>query len=149
MTRYFGVAVILAATVLAAQPGRETLPPDLVTAIRDFDVAQVAADTATLARLVTDDYVLINSDASVDRKAKYLADFLLPGLRMNPYTVEDRIEKVWDGTAVITGLQRLSWTQDGLRYERVLRIVHVWTKRHGRWQATHTQLTRVPTPRLP
>jgi ketosteroid isomerase-like protein len=122
----------------------DALPPDLVKAIEAFDRAQVRADTATLAGLVTDDYVLVNSDATVDRKTKYLADFLLPGLRMDPYVIEQRIEKAWDGTAVVIGLQRLSWTQDGVRHRRVLRIVHVWTKRSGRWQATHTQLTRVP-----
>jgi ketosteroid isomerase-like protein len=127
-------------------PRRSTavLPPDLVQAIDAFDRAQVSADTATLSRLVTDDYVLVNSDATIDRKAKYLADFLLPGLRMDPYVIEQRIEKAWDGTAVVFGLQRLSWTQDGVRHRRVLRIVHVWTKRSGRWRVTHTQLTRVP-----
>jgi ketosteroid isomerase-like protein len=125
-------------------PSTDTLPPDLVQAIDAFDRAQVSADTATLARLVTDDYVLVNSDATVDRKAKYLADFLLPGLRMDPYVIEQRIEKAWDGTAVVFGLQRLSWTQDGVRHRRVLRIVHVWTRRAGRWQVTHTHLTRVP-----
>jgi ketosteroid isomerase-like protein len=122
----------------------DTLPADLASAIAAFDRAQWEADTATLANLVTDDYVLVNSDASVDHKAKYLADFLLPGLRMEPYVIEQRIEKVWDGTAVVFGLQRLSWTQDGVRHRRTLRIVHVWTRRSGRWQATHTQLTRVP-----
>ena len=122
----------------------DTLPGDLAAAITEFDRAQWSADTATLARLVTDDYVLVNSDASVDRKAKYLSDFLLPGLRMEPYVIEQRIEKMTDGTAVVFGLQRLSWTQDGVRHRRTLRIVHVWTRRSGRWQATHTQLTRVP-----
>ena len=120
------------------------LPSELRQAIEAFDRAQVSADTATLAGLVTDDYVLVNSDATIDRKAKYLADFLLPGLRMEPYVIEQRIEKVWGDAAVVFGLQRLAWTQDGTRHQRVLRIVHVWTKRAGRWQVTHTQLTRVP-----
>ena len=120
------------------------LPRDLVDAMRAFDLAQVSADTATLARLVTDDYVLVNSDASMDLKRKYLADFLLPGLTMDAYVIEDRIEKLWGDAAVIAGVQRLSWTQDGQRHRRVLRIVHVWTKRDGRWQVTHTQLTRIP-----
>ena len=120
------------------------LPRELVDAMRAFDMAQVSADTATLARLVTDDYVLVNSDASMDFKPKYLADFLLPGLKMDPYVIEHRIEKIWGDAAVIAGMQRLSWTQDGQRHRRVLRIVHVWTKRDGRWQATHTQLTRIP-----
>jgi ketosteroid isomerase-like protein len=97
-----------------------------------------------IARLVTEDYVLVNSDATIDRKVKYLADFLLPGLRMEPYVIEQRIEKAWGDVAVVFGLQRLAWTQNGVRHQRVLRIVHVWMKRSGRWMVTHTQLTRVP-----
>ncbi len=138
------LATSIAGVRALAQTADNVLPPDLVRAIETFDRAQVGADTATLARLVTDDYVLVNSDATVDRKQKYLADFLLPGLRMDPYVIEQRVEKVWSDAAVVFGLQRLSWTQDGRRHERVLRIVHVWTKRDGRWLATHTQLTRVP-----
>jgi hypothetical protein len=142
----FGVAfaAVMLSGFLGPQTPSDSLPADLVAAIAALDRAQVDADTATLARLVTDDYVLVNSDATVDRKPKYLADFLLPGLRMEPYVIEQRIEKAWDGTAVVFGLQRLAWTQDGVRHRRTLRIVHVWTRRSGRWQATHTQLTRVP-----
>jgi ketosteroid isomerase-like protein len=127
-----------------SQSSTDPLPSDLRQAMEAFDRAQVSADTATLARLVTEDYVLVNSDATIDRKAKYLSDFLLPGLRMEPYEIEQRIEKVWGDVAVVFGLQRLAWTQDGTRHQRDLRIVHVWTKRSGRWQATHTQLTRIP-----
>lgn len=145
----FVFAFAAAAAFIPVHPGApqapaDALPPDLVQAIEAFDRAQVRADTATLSGLVTEDYVLVNSDATIDRKAKYLADFLLPGLRMESYVIEQRIEKAWEGTAVVFGLQRLNWTQDGVRHRRVLRIVHVWTKRSGRWQASHTQLTRVP-----
>jgi ketosteroid isomerase-like protein len=111
-----------------SQAAAAALPPELRRAIAIFDRAQVSADTATLADLVTEDYVLVNSDATIDRKAKYLADFLLPGLRMEPYVIEGRIEKAWGDAAVVFGLQRLAWTQDGVRHQRVLRIVHVWTR---------------------
>jgi ketosteroid isomerase-like protein len=127
-----------------SQAAADALPSELRRAIEMFDRAQVSADTATLADLVTEDYVLVNSDATIDRKAKYLADFLLPGLRMEPYVIEGRIEKAWGDAAVVFGLQRLFWTQDGVRQQRVLRIVHVWTRRSGRWRVTHTQLTRIP-----
>lgn len=137
-------AALILALHAARSQDRADIPTELTDAMREFDRAQVAADTATLARLVTDDYVLVNSDATVDRKPKYLSDFLLPGLRMEPYEIVDRIEKPLGDVAVIFGLQRLSWIQDDVRHQRTLRIVHVWTKRAGRWQVTHTQLTRVP-----
>lgn len=145
-TRLLALLGLLAVPIRTthAQSADATLPAELRAAIVAFDRAQVTADTATLARLVTDDYVLVNSDATVDRKPKYLSDFLLPGLRMEPYEIVDRIEKPLGDVAIVFGLQRLSWTQDGVRHRRTLRIVHVWSRRAGRWQVTHTQLTRVP-----
>jgi hypothetical protein len=93
--------------------------------------------------LVTDDYVLVNSNASVENKAQFLADFLLPGFRIEPYVVEEPIQKVWDGGAVLGGLVHLKWTQDGKHQTRTLRVSYVWAKRDGRWQVTYTQVTRV------
>ena len=72
-----------------SQASPDPLPSELRHAIELFDRAQVGADTTLLAGLVTEDYVLVNSDATIDRKAKYLADFLLPGLRMEPYAIRE------------------------------------------------------------
>ena len=138
------IELLRATLVPSASAPSDSLPADLRRAMERFDHAQVNADTATLARLVTEDYILVNSDATVDRKAKYLSDFLLPGIRMEPYVIEERVEKAWGDVAVVFGLQRLSWIQDGTRHRRDLRIVHVWTKRSGDWQVSHTQLTRIP-----
>lgn len=54
------------------------------------------------------------------------------------------MHKVWGDAALTGGLFPLSWTQDGVRHDRLLRIVHVWARREGRWRITYTQLTRVP-----
>ena len=120
------------------------LPPDLAQAINDYDRAQVANDTATLERLVDDDYVLVNSDASVENKQQFLADFHLPGFKIDPYVLRERVQKVWPDGAVIGGLLHLSWTQDGKHQTRKLRVAYVWAKRDGRWLATYGQVTRVP-----
>lgn len=136
----------LVAALLAflATPAFAALPADLEQTLRTFDQAQVQNDVPTLTRLVADDYVLVNSNASVENKSQYLADFYLPGFKIEPYVMEQRVEKVWGDAAVVAGLVHLSWTQDGKHHDRLLRIAHVWTKRDGRWQATYTQVTRVP-----
>src|SRR5689334_21937935 len=100
------------------------LPPDLAKALREFDRGTIEGDIPTLARLVADDYVLVNSDATVENKQQYLADFRLPGFKIAPYVMEQRIERLWDNTAVIGGLVHLNWTQDGQRRTRLLRFVH-------------------------
>ena len=93
---------------------------------------------------MTDDYVLVNSDASVENKEQFLADFRLPGFKIEPYVREQSVNKVWDGGAVTSAVVRLSWTQDGKKHTRVLRYADVWRKSNGQWQATYTQVTRVP-----
>ncbi|MGO1070367.1 nuclear transport factor 2 family protein [Lysobacter sp. CA199] len=143
------LAVILA---LVTAPAFATeLPPDLAQAVRDYDRAQVDNDTATLGRLVEDDYVLVNSDASVENKQQFLADFHLPGFKIDPYTLKEPIHKVWNDGAVIGGLLDLSWTQDGRHQTRRLRVSYVWAKRDGHWRATYAQVPRVvsqvPTPK--
>ena len=133
------ILVLSAAPALAVE-----LPPDLAKAVQDYDRAQIHNDIPTLERLVADDYVLVNSNATVENKQQFLADFSLPGFKIDPYVVEQPMEKMWGSAAVIGGLVHLSWTQDGKHQTRLLRVAYVWAKRNGLWQATYTQVTRVP-----
>jgi ketosteroid isomerase-like protein len=135
----FAAAVLVLTTMpsLAVE-----LPPDLAKAARDYDQAQFRNDIPTLARLVSDDYVLVNSNAMVENKQQFLSDFNLPGFKIDPYVLEQRVEKVWGDGAVIGGLVHLGWTQDGKHQTRVLRVAYVWMKRDGRWLATYAQVTR-------
>jgi ketosteroid isomerase-like protein len=122
----------------------DTLPPDLVKAVKDYDLAQTRNDTAALGRLVTDDFVLVNSNAAVEDKRQFLADFHLPGFRIEPYVWEQKVAKAWGDGAITGGLLHLRWTQDGKHQSRWLRISYVWQKRDGHWRATYAQVTRVP-----
>jgi len=133
------ILLLSAAPALAGE-----LPPDLAQAVKEYDRAQIHNDIPTLSRLVADDYVLVNSNATVENKQQFLADFNLPGFKIDPYVVEQPVEKVWGNAAVIGGLVHLSWTQDGAHQTRLLRVVYVWAKRNGHWQARYAQVTRVP-----
>lgn len=135
----------IAILALGAAPAfAAELPPDLAQAVKDYNHAQFNNDIAELKRLVSDDYVLVNSDASIDDKQKVIADHSMPGFKIDPYVVEQPVETVWDNGAVIGGLVHLGWTQDGKHQTRVVRIAYVWAKRDGHWQTMYTQVTRVP-----
>ena len=137
-----GLAAAL--TAFCAVPARGgDLPADLAAAVKAYDQATIRSDIPALERLVADDYVLVNSDASVENKRQYLADFDLPGFKIDPYVREQPMEKVWGDAAVVGGVVHLSWTQDGKHQARVLRLVYVWARRDGKWQMTYTQVTRV------
>jgi ketosteroid isomerase-like protein len=129
----------LNATVVLAE-----MPLDLTKTIQDYEQAQVRNDVVTLDRLVTDDFVLVNSDSTVQNKNEFLADFKRPGFKLEPYVLEQKVEKVWGDAAVVGGIMLLKWTQDGKNQSRKLRIAYVWAKKNGHWQATYAQLTRVP-----
>jgi hypothetical protein len=137
----------LAALVLvlsAVRAGADELPPDLAVALKSYDRAHYESDLPRLESLVTDDYRLVNSDASIENKQQFLADFHLPGFKIDPYVREQSMNKVWKCGAVTAATVHLSWTQDGTKHTRVLRYADVWIKRNGRWQVAFTQVTRVP-----
>jgi hypothetical protein len=142
-----GIVMRFVATLLvavAAPAISAPLPPDLANAVRTYDRATIDSDIPTLERLFADEYVLVNSDASVENKQQAIADFRMPGFRIDPYTMTRTVETVWDNGAVVSGVVRLSWTQDGKHQQRLIHIAHVWAKRRGAWQMTYTQVTRVP-----
>jgi hypothetical protein len=93
---------------------------------------------------MTDDYVLVNSDASIQDKASYLADFRVPGFRIEPYAMEQPISKIHGSAALTSWTMRLAWIQDGKNQSRKLRIAHWWVRQNGHWRIDYTQLTRVP-----
>jgi ketosteroid isomerase-like protein len=117
---------------------------DLDAAVRAYDQATVRNDVATLAQLVADDYMLVNSDSSLQDKQSYLQDFKVPGFKLDPYVLEQPARRAWGSTALVTGVVKLSWTLEGQRHARRLRIAHVWRKQEGGWRLAYTQLTRVP-----
>jgi ketosteroid isomerase-like protein len=120
------------------------LPSDLVEAVRAYDQATISNDVTALARLVRDDYMLVNSDSTLQDKQSYLKDFTVPGFKLDPYVLEQPMHRAWGDSALVAGLLHLSWTLKGEHHARLLRISHVWTRQDGRWRMAYTQLTRVP-----
>lgn len=120
-----------------------TLPAGLAQAVEAHNRATVAKDIAALGALVTDDYLLVNSDATTQGKQSYLADFEKPDFRIEPFTIEQPTYRVDGDMAVTGGLMTLRWTQAGRHESRRLRIAHVWVRQGGRWRIAYTQLTRL------
>lgn len=139
-----GMALAFASAPAAAASKATGLPPDLARALDAYNQATMNNDTATLSGLVTDDYMLVNSDTSVQGKRSYLADFSVPGFRLDPYVVEEPVYRVRADAALTGGSFKLGWTQDGRHQTRRLRIAHFWVKNGGKWRIAYTQLTRVP-----
>jgi len=130
--------------VTFASRAADTLPTGLAKAIEDYDRATVSNDIAALANVVADDYVLVNSDSSLQDKQSYLEDFKVPGFKLDPYELQQPVHRVWGDAALLAGVVRLSWTLKGEHHTRLLRIAHVWARHERRWRLAYTQLTRIP-----
>jgi ketosteroid isomerase-like protein len=118
------------------------IPKDLRKAVEDYDHAQVNADGAELRRLVADDYVLINSTGRVQKKADLIADYLAPDYKIEPFTVLEPVEKVWDNGAVMGGLVHLKGISGGKPFAVTLRFADIWAKRNGKWQVIYTHVSK-------
>ncbi|TAJ68959.1 MAG: nuclear transport factor 2 family protein [Phenylobacterium sp.] len=131
------IAALLAAVSVA-------LPADLAKAAHDYDRAQVASDKAELERLIADDYVLHNSGGQVQDKKSFIADQVAPGYKLEPFVVEEKVEKVMGTAAILGGVARAKGTSGGEPYDVKLRFIDVWQKRGGKWVVVMSQATRVP-----
>jgi hypothetical protein len=133
---------MLLAAVLAA--ATVALPADLAKAAHDYDQAQVKSDRAELERLLADDYVLQNSAGQRQDKRSFIADQTAPGYRLDPFRIEDPVEKVMGDVALLGGVATLTGAAEGQPYKVRLRFVDVWRKRDSRWQVVFSQATRAP-----
>jgi ketosteroid isomerase-like protein len=147
--RYLACAFVLGISPLSALAsdadlgtGRIATPPELARAIAAYDQATVDKDIVRLGALVRDDYVLVNSDMSIQNKQSYLEDFKVQGFRINQYKLSEPILIVRSDSALAGGFFQLSWVQDGRSLERRTRIIHFWEKDAGQWRLAYTQLTR-------
>jgi hypothetical protein len=139
----FGATSLHAADVTSTHA---QLPKDLATAVAAFDRAQIQGDGAALARLLADDYVLVNTRALIEHKADFINDYTAPGWKLQPYVVEDETVRSWNDGAVLAGAVTLQGTSDGKPFKARLRFADIWRRRNGQWQVIFTQATRVPTP---
>ena len=131
------IAALLAAASVA-------LPADLAKAAHDYDQAQVTSNRAELERLLADDYVLHNSGGQVQDKASFIADQIAPGYKLEPFVIEEKVEKVMGDAAILGGVARAKGTSGGEPYDVRLRFIDVGAKRGGRWVVVFSQATRAP-----
>jgi len=132
------LSLLLAAAAAAA------IPADLAAAVHGYDQAQIRGNKAELERWLADDYLLVNSSGQTETKAQLIADYTAPGFKIEPFTIEQPVEKVWGDGAVMGGIATLKGTDGGKRFELRLRFADIWAKRNGRWQVTYTQVAKAP-----
>ena len=115
-------------------------------AIRQLDreriQAQIGADAVALERIYADDFIGVGPSGTVRTKAQVISDFTAGDLKFQSITTDEVQVRVYENTAVETGLSTMVGQDKGKAIPRDTRFTRVWVKQQGRWRlvANHYSL---------
>jgi ketosteroid isomerase-like protein len=96
--------------------------------------AQIGADAVALDRIYADDFIGVGPSGTVRTKPQVLSDFTSGTLKFQSITTEDVQVRIYENTAVETGLSIMIGQDKGKTVPRDTRFTRVWVKQHGRWR---------------
>ncbi|MEO6817362.1 MAG: nuclear transport factor 2 family protein [Edaphobacter sp.] len=106
-------------------------------------VAQIAGDTATLGKMLSDDYVGISMTGEVDTKAQQLRRVADRRMVLTKIELSDRKVKLVGAVAIVTSRALVEGTNDGISMQGMYRYTRIY--RHlptGQWRITSFEATR-------
>ena len=110
----------------------------IVQTIRQLDSeriqAQIGADAVALNRIYADDFIGVGPSGTVRTKAQVISDFTSGELKFQSITTDEVQVRVYENTAVETGLSTMVGQDKGQAVPRDTRFTRVWVKQQGRWR---------------
>jgi uncharacterized protein (TIGR02246 family) len=96
--------------------------------------AQIGADAVALDRIYADDFIGVGPSGIVRTKAQVISDFTSGDLKFQSIVTDEVQVRVYENTAVETGLSTMSGQDKGKAVPRDTRFTRVWVKQEGRWR---------------
>jgi uncharacterized protein (TIGR02246 family) len=150
MKQTFALTVIALTAICIAVAQEQSASRDqrssVEEAIRQVDneriQAQIHADAEALDRIYAEDFIGIGPSGTVRTKPQVLADFTSHNLKFQSITTDEVRVRVYENTAVQTGLSTMIGQDKGKTVPRDNRFTRVWVKQQGRWRlvANHYSL---------
>ena len=107
-------------------------------AIRHLDderiQAQIGADAIALDRIYADDFIGVGPSGTVRTKSQVISDFTSGDLKFKSITTDEVQVRVYEKTAVETGLSTMVGQDKGKIVPRDTRFTRVWIQQKGRWR---------------
>ena len=107
-------------------------------AIRKLDneriQAQIHADATALDRIYAADFIGVGPSGTVRTKPQVISDFTSGALKFQSITTDEVQVRVYENTAVETGLSTMVGQDKGKAVPRDTRFTRVWVKQQGRWR---------------
>jgi uncharacterized protein (TIGR02246 family) len=144
------LALALTSIVMAQEQSAGTQVSSIEQAIKQLDgeriQAQVGADAAALDRIYADDFIGVGPSGTVRTKKQVISDFTSGTLNFQSITTDEVQVRVYENTAVETGLSTMNGKDKGTAVPRNTRFTRVWVKQQGRWRlvANHYSMQSAP-----
>ena len=128
------------------QSARDSQRTSVEEAIRKLDneriQAQIHADATALDRIYAPDFIGVGPSGRVRTKPQVISDFTSGDLKFQSITTDEVKVRVYENTAVETGLSTMVGQDKGKAVPRDTRFTRVWVKQEGRWRlvANHYSL---------
>ena len=145
------LAFALTSIVMAQeQSTAETQGSNIEQVIRQLDgeriQAQIGADAAVLDRIYADDFIGVGPSGTVRTKKQVISDFTSGTLKFQSITTDEVQVRVYENTAVETGLSTMNGQDNGKAVPRNTRFTRVWVKQQDYWRlvANHYSVRSAP-----
>ena len=96
--------------------------------------AQIHTDALALDRIYADDFIGVGPSGRVRTKPEVISDFTSGDLKFQSITTDEVQVRVYENTAVETGLSTMVGQDKGKAVPRDTRFTRVWVKQQGRWR---------------
>lgn len=156
------VAIVIAASLskfgqmLDTKSSKMSKPEqDVANLVGEYGNAFIKRDTATVERVLADDFMDVNISGEMISKSQFVANLAKPvsptAGKLEGFEANDSKVRVFGDTAVMTlRLTVIGKTAKGEAYKTVWSTVtFVAAKQKGRWQIVSTQRSPIPPPKPP
>ncbi len=127
--------------VALSQTSKETLVADIE---KKRFAALVSKDFAYLNQVMGEDIVYCHSSGLIDTKASFIQSMKDGKLVYNEMTPDELKVRIYDKTAVITGVCTAKVVSNGQQLNTRFRFTDVYVKRKEGWQMVTWQSLRLP-----
>ncbi len=132
---------------LGIRHGQKDAKREIEDLEQQWRTAQLSGDTATLDRLLSDDYVGIGLNGTVNTKTQQLDRVKRRTIALTRIDVSDVKVKMAGSVAIVTSLAQIEGTSDGNSMSGMYRYTRVYQRLpSGVWKITNFEATRVVPP---
>ncbi len=140
MKRFTPFLILLFTGIACTAPTNDAAE-GLSQTLKVFNEAFAAADTATLASMITEEYSHVNGTSRPYSRREWLGYVAGQRQKLNDgqltietYEMDNISITFYEGSAVVTGQVSTSGVEGGIRFEKRFRVTHLWVLEGGRWK---------------